>query len=46
LVPAKAWCLYNALSIRSPGFLLERGDFLLKHDLVFDRVGMMLPLNP
>jgi hypothetical protein len=38
--------LYDALSVRSPGLLFERGDFLLKHDIVLDRVGMMLPLNP
>ena len=38
--------LHNALFFRPAGLLLERGDFLLEHDLVFDRVGMMLPLNP
>ena len=29
-----------------PGLPLECSDFLLKHDLVFDRIGMMWPLKP
>jgi hypothetical protein len=38
--------LHNALFFRSAGLLLERGEFLLEHDLVLDRVGVVLPLNP
>jgi hypothetical protein len=34
------------LSIRSPRLLLERSNFLLEHDLILARVGMVLPLNP
>jgi hypothetical protein len=37
---------YDALSIRSLWLLLERSNFLLERDLILDRVGMVLPLNP
>jgi hypothetical protein len=41
----RLFCITRYL-FRSPGHLLECDDFLLNHDLVLDRVGMMLPLNP